>query len=180
MSTAVQQDLPAATWTLDKNHSTASFAIKYMVSTWRTEFTRIDATLDTTGDQPRLAGSVDPSSIQVKDENFHAHLQSPDFFDTERHPAITFESTGWRVDGDELIVDGNLTIKGDTRPVEGRGKLVSSYTDPWGNTRAGATLEAVIDRTHFGLNWNNPLPKGGLALANDVRLIVDLQFVQAQ
>jgi polyisoprenoid-binding protein YceI len=180
MSTTVQQDLPAAIWALDKNHSTAGFAIKYMVSTFRTEFTRFDATLDTTGDQPRLTGSVDPSSIQVKDENFHAHLQSPDFFDTERHPAITFESTAWRVDGDELIVDGDLTIKGDTRPVEGRGQLVSSYTDPWGATRAGATLEAVVDRTHFGLNWNNPLPKGGLALANDVRLIVDLQFIQAQ
>jgi polyisoprenoid-binding protein YceI len=179
MTTAVQQDLPAAIWALDKTHSTASFSIKYMVSTFRTEFTRIDATLDTTGDQPRLTGSVDPSSIAVKDENFHAHLQSPDFFDTERYPAITFESTGWRVEGDELIVDGNLTIKGDTRPIEARGQLVSSYTDPWENTRAGATLEAVVDRTHFGLNWNNPLPKGGLALANDVRLHVDLQFVKA-
>lgn len=180
MTTAVQHDLPAATWTLDKTHSTAGFAIKYMVSTFRTEFTSFDATLDTTGDQPRLTGSVDPSSIAVKDEHFHAHLQSADFFDTERHPAITFESTGWRVDGDELVVDGELTIKGDTRAVEARGTLVTAYTDPWGNTRAGATLEAIVDRSHFGLNWNNPLPKGGLALANDVKLLVDLQFVQAQ
>ena len=179
MTTAVQQQLPAATWGLDKTHSTASFAIKYMVSTFRTEFTRFDVTFDTTGDQPRLSGSVDPSSIAVKDENFHAHLQSPDFFDTERHPAVTFESTAWRVDGDELIVDGHLTIKGDTRPVEARGQLVAPHEDPWGNTRVGITLEAVVDRTHFGLNWNNPLPKGGLALANDVRLHVDLQLVKA-
>ena len=120
-----------------------------------------------------------PSSIAVKDENFHAHLQSPDFFDTERHPAVTFESTAWRVEGDELIVDGDLTIKGDTRPVEARGQLVAPHEDPWGNTRVGITLEAVVDRTHFGLNWNNPLPKGGLALANDVRLHVDLQLVKA-
>jgi polyisoprenoid-binding protein YceI len=179
MTTAVQQQLPAATWGLDTTHSTATFAIKYMVSTFRAGFDRVDATLDTTGDQPRLTGSVDPASIAVKDENFHAHLQSPDFFDTERHPAVTFESTSWRVDGDELIVDGELTIKGDKRPIEARGQLVAPHEDPWGNTRLGVTLEAVVDRTHFGLNWNNPLPKGGLALANDVRLHVDLQFVRA-
>lgn len=179
MTTAVQQQLPAATWGLDKTHSTAGFAIKYMVSTFRAGFENFDVTLDTTGDQPRLTGSVAPDSINVKDENFHAHLQSPDFFDTERHPAITFESTAWRVDGDELIVDGNLTIKGDTRPIEARGQLVAPHEDPWGNTRLGVTLEASVDRTHFGLNWNNPLPKGGLALANDVRLHVDLQLVKA-
>jgi polyisoprenoid-binding protein YceI len=179
MTTAVQQHLPAAVWGLDTTHSTAGFALKYMVSTFRTGFERFDVTLDTTGDEPRLKGSVDPASIAVKDDNFHAHLQSPEFFDTERHPAITFESTRWRVDGDELIVDGHLTIKGDTRPVEARGTFTPAHEDPWGNTRLGITLEAVVDRTHFGLTWNNPLPKGGLALANDVRLHVDLQLVKA-
>jgi polyisoprenoid-binding protein YceI len=179
MTTAVQQELPAATWGLDKNHSTATFAIKYMVSTFRTGFDRFDATLDTTGEQPRLSGSVDPTSIAVKDEHFHAHLQSPEFFDSENHPAITFESTGWRLIGDELVVDGTLTIKGDARPVQARGTLTPPSEDPWGNTRVGITLEAAVDRTHFGMSWNNPLPKGGLALANDVRLHVDLQLVKA-
>ena len=179
MSTATQTQLPAATWTLDPVDSTAGFSIKYMVSTFRAGFDKLDAALDTTGDAPVLSGSVDPASIQVKDENFHAHLQSPDFFDTERHPAITFASTGWRADGDELVVDGYLTIKGDSRPVEARGTLVAPHEDPWGNTRLGITLEASVDRTHFGIDWNNPLPKGGLALADDVRLHVDLQLVQS-
>ena len=179
MSTAIQQDLPAAVWGLDSTHSTASFSIKYMVSTFRAGFDKLDAKLDTTGAQPVLTGSVDPTSIAVKDENFHAHLQSPDFFDSERYPAITFESTAFRVDGDELVVAGNLTIKGDTRPVEARGTFTAPHEDPWGNTRLGITLEAVVDRSHFGLTWNNPLPKGGLALANDVRLHVDLQLVKA-
>jgi polyisoprenoid-binding protein YceI len=179
VTTAIQQDLPAAVWGLDGTHSTASFSIKYMVSTFRAGFDKLDAKLDTTGAQPVLTGSVDPTSIAVKDENFHAHLQSPDFFDSERHPAITFESTAFRVDGDELVVDGNLTIKGDTRPVEARGTFTAPHEDPWGNTRLGITLEAVVDRSHFGLTWNNPLPKGGLALANDVRLHVDLQLVKA-
>jgi polyisoprenoid-binding protein YceI len=179
MTTTIQQDLPAAVWGLDGTHSTASFSIKYMVSTFRAGFDKLDVTLDTTGDQPVLAGSVDPTSIALKDENFHAHLQSPEFFDSERHPAITFESTAWRLDGDQLVVDGNLTIKGDTRPVEARGTFTAPHEDPWGNTRLGVTLEAVVDRSHFGLTWNNPLPKGGLALANDVRLHVDLQLVKA-
>jgi polyisoprenoid-binding protein YceI len=179
MTTAIQQDLPAAVWGLDGTHSTASFSIKYMVSTFRAGFDKLDAKFDTTGDEPVLTGSVDPTSIAVKDENFHAHLQSPEFFDSERHPAITFESTAWRLDGDQLVVDGNLTIKGDTRPVEARGTFTAPHEDPWGNTRLGVTLEAVVDRSHFGLTWNNPLPKGGLALANDVRLHVDLQLVKA-
>jgi polyisoprenoid-binding protein YceI len=179
MTSAVQQELPAATWALDNTHSTVGFALKYMVSTYRAGFDRFDVTLDTTGDQPVLKGSVAPDSIDVKDENFHAHLQSPDFFDTERHPAITFESTAWRLEGDELVVDGNLTIKGDSRPVEARGEFTPPHEDPFGGTRLGITLEAVVDRTHFGITWNNPLPKGGLALANEVKLHVDLQLVKA-
>ena len=87
MSIAVEQQLPAATWSVDPVHSTIGFSIKYLVSKFRTEFERYDATLDTAGDEPRLVGTVDPTSIRVKDENFHAHLQSPDFFDSERHPA---------------------------------------------------------------------------------------------
>ena len=179
MSTATTTALPAATWGVDPVHSTAGFAIKYMVSSFKADFSKVDATLDTTGETPKLTGSVDPSSIQVKDENFHAHLQGADFFDTENHPAITFESTDFRFDGDDLVVDGTLTIKGESRPIEARGSFEEPFEDPFGGTRVGLQLEAVIDRTHFGVSWNNPLPKGGLALANDVRLVVALQLVKA-
>ncbi len=180
MSVAIaQQQLPAATWSVDPVHSTAGFAIKYMTSTFRAGFERFDATLDTTGEQPRLVGRVDPSSIQVRDENFHAHLQSPEFFDTANHPELRFESTSFRVEGDELVVDGELTVKGITHPVQGRGHLSPVTEDPYGNQRVGVYLEAVVDRTKFGLNWNNPLPSGGPALADETKLIVDLFFVKA-
>ena len=178
MSTATTT-LPAATWGVDPVHSTAGFSIKYMVSSFKADFAKVDAALDTTGDTPKLTGSVDPASIQLKDENFHAHLQSGEFFDTENHPAIAFESTDFRFDGDDLVVDGTLTIKGETRPVEARGTIGEAFEAPFGGTRVGITLEASVDRTHFGISWNNPLPKGGLALANDVRLVVDLQLVKA-
>jgi polyisoprenoid-binding protein YceI len=179
MTTATEQRLPAATWNVDTVHSTVGFAVKYMVATFRTDFSGYEASLDTTGDEPRLSGSVDPTSIVIGDPNFHAHLQSPDFFDSERHPAITFESTSFRTDGDELIVAGDLTIKGETRRVEGRGELTPVHEDLHGNERVGVHLEAVIDRSHFGVSWNAPLPKGGLALANETKLLVDLFFVKS-
>jgi polyisoprenoid-binding protein YceI len=179
MATAIEQQLPAAIWNVDTVHSTVGFAVKYMVSTFRTDFDRYEATLDTSGEEPRLYGSVAPDSIVVKDPNFHAHLQSPDFFDVERHPAITFESTSFRLDGDQLVVDGDLTIKGETRRVEARGELTPVHEDLHGNERIGVQLEAVIDRSHFGVSWNAPLPKGGLALSNETKLIVDLFFVRS-
>ena len=179
MAIATELRLPAATWNVDPIHSTVGFAVKYMVSTFRTEFDRYEATLDTTGDEPRLYGSVAPDSIVIKDPNFHAHLQSPDFFDTERHPAITFESTSFRIDGDRLVVAGDLTIKGETRRIEARGELSPVHEDLGGRERIGVQLEAAIDRSHFGVSWNAPLPKGGLALANETKLLVDLFFVRA-
>jgi polyisoprenoid-binding protein YceI len=176
---ATEQRLPAATWSVDAVHSTIGFSIKYLVSSFRTEFDRYDATLDTSGATPHLTGTVDPTSIRVKDENFHAHLQSPEFFDSARYPELRFESTGFRVEGDAVVVDGELTIKGHTAPVEGRGTLTAVETDPFGNDRVGVQLETVVDRRAFGLDWNAPLPKGGLALADETKLVINLYFVKA-
>ena len=125
----------------------------------------------------RDRGQVD--SIVVKDENLAAHLKSPEFFDTERHPELSFRSTDVRRDGDEVVVHGGFTIKGTTRAIEARGTFTDPHEDPYGGTRVGIELEAIVDRTEFGLDWNMPLPKGGFALANDVKLIVSLEFVLA-
>jgi polyisoprenoid-binding protein YceI len=173
MATATEQI--QGTYKLDPIHSSASFAVKHMVvSTFRGRFENFDASLV----DGKLVGTVDVSSIVVKDENLAAHLQSPEFFDAERHPELRFESTDIRRDGDELVVDGELTIKGITKPVEARGTIdgpVATFGDV---NKVGLTLEAIIDRTEFGLNWNAPLPKGGFALANDVKLIVELELAE--
>jgi polyisoprenoid-binding protein YceI len=166
-----------STWTVDTLHSTVGFAVKHMVvSTFRGRFEKFDATL-TDG---KLVGTVDVGSIVVKDENLAAHLQSPEFFDAERHPELRFESTDIRRtgDGDEVVVDGELTIKGITKPVEARGTLEGPAVTFGDVNKVGLTLEAIIDRTEFGLNWNAPLPKGGFALANDVKLIVELELAE--
>jgi polyisoprenoid-binding protein YceI len=170
-----------STWQLDTVHSSASFAVKHMVvSTFRAKFDEIDATLDLSGDEPRLTGRVPVASIEVKDENLYGHIQSEEFFDAANHPDITFVSTAVRRGaGDEVTVEGDLTIKGITHRVTGTGTLTEPTEDAFGATRVGVELETVVDRTQFGLNWNQPLPKGGFAVANDVKLHIHLEFVQA-
>jgi polyisoprenoid-binding protein YceI len=170
--------LPVGTWKSDPTHSSASFAVKHMVvATFRGRFEQLDATLsvgeDGTG---RLSGLVEAGSVVVKDENLQAHLGSPDFFDTERYPQVGFSSKAIRRDGEQLVIDGDLTIKDQTHPVEARGTITDPHETLGGAVEIGLTLETVIDRTKFGLNWNAPLPKGGFALANEVKLTVELEL----
>jgi polyisoprenoid-binding protein YceI len=181
MAVATEQQLPTGTWKLDPIHSTAGFAVKHMVvATFRGRFEDFDATLDVDENgEAKLVGTVRTNSIVVKDENLAAHLQSPDFFDSERYPELRFESTSVRREGDEVVVDGELTIKGNTYPVQGRGAYVDPHEDIAGTTKIGLTLETVVDRTKFGLNWNAPLPKGGFALADDVALQIELELARA-
>ncbi len=172
--------LPLGTWKLDPTHSSASFAVKHMgVATFRGRFEKLDATLTVDESSAELIGTVDASSIVVKDENLQGHLGSPDFFDVERYPEIAFRSTSLRREGDDVIVDGELTIKGNTRDVEARGEIAGPAVTLGDVTKVGLTLETMVDRTEFGLNWNAPLPKGGFAVANDVKLTVELELVQA-
>jgi len=171
--------LPVGTWRLDPVHSSASFAVKHMaVATFRGRFEKLDATLTVDGDSVELVGTVDAGSIVVKDENLQAHLGSPDFFDLERYPDISFRSTSIRRQGDELIVDGELTIKGNTRAVEGRGTIAGPGLTLQGATALGIALETIIDRSEFGLDFNAPLPTGGFAVANEVKLNVELELVR--
>jgi polyisoprenoid-binding protein YceI len=181
MSTAVEtQTLPTGTWNLDPIHSQVGFAVEYVIGTFRGTFSPVDAKLDVSEDgSARLTGSAPVNGVNVQDENLSAHLQAPDFFDAERTPQITFESNRIERSGDELTVEGDLTIRGVTLPVEAKGKLTDPADDPYGGVRFGIHLDATIDRTKFGLNWNNPLPNGKPSLANPVTLTADLVLVRA-
>jgi polyisoprenoid-binding protein YceI len=149
------------------------------VATFRGRFEKFDATLTVDETSAELIGTVDASSIVVKDENLQGHLGAPDFFDIERYLQIAFHSTSLRREGDQVIVDGELTIKGNTRAVEARGEIAGPAVTLGDVSKVGLTLETIVDRTEFGLNWNAPLPKGGFAVANDVKLTVELELVQA-
>jgi polyisoprenoid-binding protein YceI len=162
-------------------HSSASFAVKHMVvATFRGRFEDFDATLTVDEDgRQRLSGVVQVGSIEVRDENLKAHLGSPEFFDIERYREIRFEASQIEIgQNGELRLAGDLTIKDRTHRVEATGTIAGPAVTFGDVTKIGLTLETVIDRTRYGLNWNAPLPKGGVALANDVNLTVELELAQ--
>jgi polyisoprenoid-binding protein YceI len=182
MSAITTSTIPAGTtWTADPVHSQVAFAVKHMVvSTFRSSFETYDARLVADEDGTlRLTGSVRADSIALKDENLAAHLRSAEFFDTDRHPEITFASTLVRDEAGELVVEGELTMKGITRPIRATGTLTEPHITFGDLPKVGLELEALVDRTEYGLNWNAPLPKGGFALANEVKLHVGLELAQA-
>jgi len=177
MSTIEQatQALPAGTWNADPVHSSIGFGIEYMAGTFRGTFTRFAAeVVDAT-----LRGTADVASIQVKDPDLEAHLLSPEFFDAERHPALSFSSHSVERSGDQVVVAGEVTIKGHTEPVEIRGTIGNPIADPFGNERFGLRIMTTIDRTTFGLTWNDRLPSGEPALANEVEIVGELQLVRS-
>lgn len=173
--------VPTGAWTLDATHSNAGFSIKHaVVNTFRSEFKDVAATLEADADGTvTLTGVVQVASIDIDDPAFKAHVMADDFFAAERFPTITFTSKSFSRTGGEVAIAGDLTIKGSTQRVEGRGELADGAEDLYGNARLGVTVETTIDRTAFGLDWNAPLPKGGFALSNDVKLTLDLAFVKA-
>jgi polyisoprenoid-binding protein YceI len=172
MSATETQALPAGTWAVDPIHSTVGFSVGYMAGTFTGTFSDFDVVM-TDG---VLRGAAKVASVQVKDPNLEAHLQSPEFLDADRHPELTFGSRSIERDGDRVRIDGEITIKGHTKPVEIIGVIRDPIADPYGGERFGLTLEAVIRRDEFGVNWNNPLPSGEPALANDVTIIAELQL----
>ena len=178
MSTT-QTKIPAGTWNLDPVHSNVGFEVGYLAGTFRGQFGDVLVKLDTTDTGARIEGTVQVASVDVKDENLTAHLQSPDFFDVERYPELRFLAEGVDLDNETVEAPGEITIKGVTKPVEVTGTLSEPIEDAWGNERLGLQLTATVDRTEFGVNWNTPLPTGDQALSNTVTILAELQLVKA-
>ena len=170
-TTLTEQAVPTGTWTLDSTHSQVGFAVRHAgVSLFRGGLESFDATLA----DGILSGSADVSSMTIQDENLAGHLASPDFFDADRFPKVSFRSTSIARDGDSLVVEGELDLRGATQPV----RLSGTIAGPVGD-RIGITLETSIDRTDFGMVWQMQLPSGVNALENEVTLTADLELVKA-
>jgi polyisoprenoid-binding protein YceI len=177
--TSTETFAPAGTWQADAVHSSVSFEVTYAgVNAFRGGFNDFAATLE--GDS--LTGSAKVASVDVKDEQLNGHLQTPDFFDAERFPEITFTATELKRDGNDVTGHGELTIKGVTKPIELTGSITPEpITDPMGRVRVGLRLATSIDRTAYGVSWNAPNQTGGgNYLADDVKLIAELALVQQQ
>jgi polyisoprenoid-binding protein YceI len=176
---STQTKVPAGTWNLDPVHSAVGFEVDYLAGTFRGQFRDVQVTLATADSGARIEGTAEVASVDVKDENLAAHLQSPDFFDAERFPTLRFVAENLEFDGESVVVPGEITIKGVTKPVEVAGSLAEPMTDAYGGERLGLKLSAHVDRSDFGVDWNTPLPTGDPALANDVTIVAELQLVKA-
>ena len=174
-----------ATWNIDQAHTEAGFTVKHlMITTVRGRFTDVSGRIDLDESHPENSSvdvMIDAASIDTGAPDRDAHLKSADFFDVGSHPALTFRSRKVEpVDEGRFRVVGDLTIRGVTRDVtlevtdEGRGR------DPWGGTRASFSAVTKIDRRDFGLTWNAPLETGGVLVANDVKITLEVQAVLAQ
>ena len=184
MATTQQpQASPITQWRIDPSHSSVGFAVKHMmISTVRGHFSAVDGTVhadSTDWTRSTVELSIQSASIDTREDKRDAHLRSPDFFDAEAYPAITFKSTRIeRVASDQYRLIGDLTIRGVTKPItlavtdEGQGK------DPWGGARAGFSVSGTLDRRAFGLNWNQALELGGWLVGNDIKLEIDVQLVK--
>jgi polyisoprenoid-binding protein YceI len=176
-TTQTENAVLTGTWTVDPVHSAVEFGVKHnVVATFRGRFEDLDGTIDESG----IHGSARVESIASDEPNLKGHLLSPDFFDAERFPELTFSSDAIRADGKSVEVNGDLTIKGVTKPVVLQGILTGPITDGYGGERLGLELETTVDRTEFGLNWNAPLPGGDFMLGNDVTIRGALELTKAE
>jgi polyisoprenoid-binding protein YceI len=176
--------VPAGTWKVDPAHSSVGFKIRHlMIANVRGHFSEFEGTVEAAEDDPvnsRAWGSVKVASISTGDPQRDEHLRSPDFFDAERYPEITFESSRVRhVAGGTYEVAGDLTIKGVTREVEFDATVEGTAIDPWGVERVGISVRGTINRTDFGLTWQQKLASGGLLVGEDVQILVDVSAVRA-
>jgi polyisoprenoid-binding protein YceI len=168
------------TWTIDPLHSEVGFSVRHMmVSKVRGKFTKFSGEL-VTGENS-LASSVtaeiDLASIDTGAEQRDGHLRSPDFFDTENHPTMSYRSTGIRAKGDGYVVDGELTLKGVTKNVPLTLELNGFGPDPYGGTRAGFTATGEINRQDFGVTWNAAMEHGGVVVSDKVNIHLEIEAV---
>jgi polyisoprenoid-binding protein YceI len=171
----------ATKWSLDPSHSELQFKVKHLMITNVTgQLNMLSGEVeagDATFNGARVEFTADLNSINTGSEQRDGHLKSPDFFDTEKYPAIRFESSNYNAS--EGKISGNLTIRDVTKPVTLDVEFSGTNKDPWGNQKAGFSVSGKINRTDFGLNWNAALETGGVLVSEEVKLQAELQFVQS-
>ena len=173
-------------WDLDANHTSVSFSAKHLgVATVRGLFAtaRGDVELDDANDPTTARGTItiDAASLTTGNAQRDGHLRGGDFLDVENYPEITFTATTIEhAGGDDYRVDGNLTIRGETRPISLAYEHGGTVTDPFGNTKVGGSLTGTLNRSDWGLKWNVPLGNGGVLVSDRIKLEIDGQLVQTK
>ncbi|MDA3148063.1 YceI family protein [Leucobacter sp. UCMA 4100] len=173
----------AGTWTIDPAHSEVTFSVRHMaISKVKGRFENFDATFVTAPNplDSTVKATVEVASVNTKQAQRDEHLRTSDFFKADEFPQLTFESTGAREENGELKVDGNLTMRGVTKPVTFDFEFGGVVVDGYGQTKAGFEAKTVVNREDFGVNWNSALDQGGFVLASDVTIALDVQATLQQ
>lgn len=175
-------DLPApGTYDIDGSHTHVGFAVKHFgLSKVRGEFQKLDGTITIAdpAENSSVTVTIAADSFNSRDEGRDAHIHSADFLDVDNFPSLTFVSTGLRQDGDDWVVTGDLTIRDVTRPVELATEFEGAIDDPFGLERIAFSARTEIDRTDFGLTWNQTLETGGLVVGKKVRIDLEVEAVR--
>lgn len=170
----------AGTWDIDASHSTVGFSVRHMmVSKVRGYFREFSGQIVTAEDptQSSVTASIDMTSIDTRQEQRDAHIRSADFFDVENHPQMTFRSTAVRTDGADWRLEGELTIKGVTKPVVLDLELNGFGPDAYGGTRAGFSARTEINRNDFGVDIKMPMDGGGVVVGDKVTVELEIEAV---
>jgi len=168
-------------WNIDSGHSAIEFGVKHLgISTTKGRFLKFSGVVeaDAAGQPQRLEVTIDPASVDTNQAERDAHLRSPDFFDVVGHPAMTYRSTGIRPSGPHMFeIDGELTLRGVTKPVRFAASVQPAVVDPWGNQRIAGRANGTLSRKEWGLTWNSLLETGGLLVSDDVRFSLEVEVV---
>lgn len=183
METTTVNTLTNAKWTLDPTHSELSFKVRHMMITnVKGEFRKFDASIEANGQdftKSSIDVTIDATSISTNEDKRDDHLKSADFFDVENYPTLSFHGKSFKkVDNDEYKLTGILTIKAVSKEVELDVEFGGINKDPWGNQKAGFSLEGKINRKDFDLNWNTALETGGVLVSEEVKISAEVQFVK--
>jgi polyisoprenoid-binding protein YceI len=182
MATRTAPLIPTGIWTVDAAHSSVEFSVKHMgIANVRGKFSEFEGTLDMKEElaSSRARGSVKVASIDTGESQRDDHLRSPDFFNVQEFPEITFESTRVEaIDDESSRVYGNLTMHGVTREIKLEVVIQGTDTDPWGNTRAGLEVVGKLKRNDFDMKFNQALGSGNLVVADKVTLALDVSAVR--
>lgn len=173
----------AGVWKADPVHSEIGFSVRHlMVSKVRGRFTSYEATI-VTGEDPggsSVAATIDLASVDTGNQTRDDHLRSADYFEVEKYPTMSYQSTGIRAAGDGWVIDGELTLHGVTRKVTLTGEVNGFSPDPWGGQRAGFSGTAQISRRDFGIDLITPMDGGGVAVGDKVSISLDIEAVLQQ
>jgi polyisoprenoid-binding protein YceI len=180
MPTAIE--IATGTWTVDPAHSSFGFSVKHLgIATVRGTFGEFEGKIVLDGDiaDARVTGSAKAASIDTSQPDRDTHLRSADFFDAETYPELTFESTSLtEVDEETFEITGDLTMHGVTKPITLKAVLQGTEVDPWGNDRVGFEITGQLERSDWGMKFNQALGSGNLAVSDKVKLALDISAVK--